>query len=173
MDLRCIGKWLFHTHGEGNYMHGTVRKNEIAALVKNEIKRLNEKSRFQETKKYMQHGRVSVYEHCVRVAYTSCYLAAVLKIPVDRTALVRGALLHDYFLYDWHEKGEGHSLHGFFHPRKAWENARQDMPLSDIEKNIILRHMFPLTVVPPQFREAWLVCAADKICAMKETVSKR
>ena len=38
-------------------MHGTVRKNEIAALVKNEIKRLNEKSRFQETKKYMQHGR--------------------------------------------------------------------------------------------------------------------
>ena len=69
-------------------MHGTVRKNEIAALVKNEIKRLNEKSRFQETKKYMQHGRVSVYEHCVRVAYTSCYLAAVLKIPVDRTALV-------------------------------------------------------------------------------------
>ena len=66
MDLRCIGKWLFHMHGEDNYMQGTVRKNEIAALVKNEIKRLNEKSRFQETKKYMQHGRVSVYEHCVR-----------------------------------------------------------------------------------------------------------
>lgn len=154
-------------------MQELVRKNEIASLVRGEIKKLNAKSRFKETKKYMQHGKVSVYEHCVRVAYTSCYLAAVLKIPVDRIALVRGALLHDYFLYDWHEKGEDHSLHGFFHPRIAWENAKQDMSLNGIEKNIILRHMFPLTVVPPQFREAWLVCAADKICAMKETVLKR
>ena len=128
-------------------------------------------------KTFTQHGETTVFEHCLSVAKFSLlmahFLERTLKISIDKDSLVRGALLHDYFLYDWHEKGEGHSLHGFFHPRKAWENARQDMPLSDIEKNIILRHMFPLTMVPPQFREAWLVCAADKICAMKETVSKR
>lgn len=154
-------------------MQRVINKVEIAELIKNEIRCLNVDSRLPETKQYMQHGRVSVYAHCVRVAYTSCYLAARLSVPVDRRALVRGALLHDYFLYDWHKKGEGHSLHGFFHPRKAWENAKRDVALNSIEENIILRHMFPLTVVPPQFREAWLVCAADKICALRETVQMR
>ena len=41
------------------------------------------------------------------------------------------------------------------------------------EENIILRHMFPLNVVPPMCKEAWLVCLADKICASKETVAGR
>jgi signal peptidase II len=38
------------------------------------------------------------------------------------------------------------------------------------EKNIIARHMFPLIPVPPQCREAWIVCLADKWCALGETV---
>ena len=37
-------------------------------------------------------------------------------------------------------------------------------------KNIIARHMFPLIPVPPQCREAWIVCLADKWCALGETV---
>lgn len=154
-------------------MQRLVMKREIVPLVKSEIRLLNEKSRFPMTKKFMQHGSVSVYEHCVRVAYTSCYLAAAMKIPVNRRALVRGALLHDYFLYDWHEKNKEHSLHGFFHPRKALQNAEKDLDLSEIERNIILRHMFPLTAIPPECREAWLVCLADKICAFRETVQRR
>lgn len=35
---------------------------------------------------------------------------------------------------------------------------------------MIARHMFPLTPIPPGCREAWLVCLADKWCAMKETL---
>ena len=91
-------------------------------------------------------------------------------IAVDVHALVRGALLHDYFLYDWHEKDRSHCLHGFRHPSTALKNARADYPLNRIEKNIIARHMFPLTPIPPTCREAWLVCIADKYCALQETL---
>ena len=46
---------------------------------------------------------ISVYEHCVRVAVMSLVIAELFKITVDRRSLIVGALLHDYFLYDWHK----------------------------------------------------------------------
>ena len=33
--------------------------------------------------------------------------------------------------------------------------------------------MFPLVPVPPTCREAWIVCMADKWCALCETVAGR
>ena len=71
--------------------------------------------------------------------------------------------------YDWHIKRKGHHFHGFTHPATALRNAEKEYNLGDIERNIISRHMFPLTIVPPMCREAWLVCLADKYCAVKET----
>ncbi len=135
-----------------------------------EIRNLCEKGRFTQTIQFMQHGDISVCEHCISVAYMSVFIARRLKLNVDYRALIRGALLHDYFLYDWHEKDASHSLHGFRHPRKAVENAQRDFKLSVKEQNIILRHMFPLTVIPPACQEAWIVCIADKICAAAETM---
>ena len=84
-----------------------------------------------------------------------------------------GALLHDYFLYDWHEKNAGHRFHGFIHAGRALQNAKNDFELTRREENIISRHMFPLNIVPPMCKEAWLVCLADKICASKETIVRR
>lgn len=136
-----------------------------------EIEFLKKEGRYQDTHKFIQHGQISVYTHCRNVAYVSCRLAEKYNIKVNRQSLIRGALLHDYFLYDWHEKGKGHGLHGFFHPGIALRNAKEDFSLSGIEENIIYRHMFPLTVVPPTCREAWLVCLADKLCALGETLS--
>ena len=78
----------------------------------------------------------------------------------------RGALLHDYFLYDWHLTHE--RWHGFRHPYIALSNASRDFDLTAREKNIIVRHMFPLTPIPPKYRESLLVSTADKICALKE-----
>ena len=127
-------------------------------------------SRFKQTSGYVQHGNTSVMKHCISVAYVSVMIANKLHIRVDKKALIRGALLHDYFLYDWHEKGAGHQLHGFKHPYSALRNANRDFKLSEIEQNVILRHMFPLTPIPPKCREAWIVCMADKYCSTKETM---
>ena len=120
-------------------------------------------------KGFAHHAQTSVFAHSVAVAYVCVALALRLRLSVDMRALVRGALLHDYFLYDWHAfDGGEHRLHGFFHPGRALKNARADFALSPIEENAILRHMFPLTLIPPRCREGRLVCLADKICAVCE-----
>lgn len=113
-----------------------------------------------------QHGSSTCYDHCVSVAKTSILIAEKLHIRYDKKALVRGALLHDYFLYDWHLTHE--RWHGFRHPYIALSNASRDFDLTAREKNIIVRHMFPLTPIPPKYRESLLVSTADKICALKE-----
>lgn len=138
--------------------------------IRKEISDLKEKSRFNQSKQHIQHGKTSVYLHCISVACLSIWIARTCGIKVHDKDLIRGALLHDYFLYDWHDKEPSHMLHGFFHPRTAYENAREDVVLSELETDIIVKHMFPLTVIPPMCRESAIVCVADKICSSQETV---
>ena len=58
------------------------------------------------------------------------------------------------------------------HPRRALENAQRLFSLTDREKNIILRHMWPLTVTPPKYREAYVIVMFDKYCSLMETFHK-
>ena len=98
--------------------------------------------RLMKMKEYVQHGDVSTYDHAVLVAFYSCMLACRLRLKYDERALIRGALLHDYYLYDWHEKEAWHKWHGFRHPRFAMENAQRDFHLSEKEIEIIRKHMW-------------------------------
>ncbi len=147
-----------------------ILSQEVPTMVAQLAEDLERTGRLGQERLYPQHGSTSVYDHSIRVASVSLRLADVLDLTVDRTSLVRGALLHDYFLYDWHSKDHGHRPHGFTHPATALANAMEDYDLNETEKNIILRHMFPLVPHPPGCREAWVVCAADKVCALEETV---
>lgn len=122
----------------------------------------------QKTKKYLQHGNVSVYEHSVSVAIMCLVIAKYFHINVEIESLIRGALLHDYFLYDWHIPDKEHKLHGFTHARRALSNAERDFELNDIERNMILCHMFPLNIRVPKYKESVILCIADKICATRE-----
>ena len=128
----------------------------------------------QDMKNYTQHGTTSVFEHVLAVAKFSLIFAINLEnvfgVRVDRKALVRGALLHDYFLYDWHKPSDRRrGLHGFTHPAIACENAIRDFNIPPIEQDIIRHHMFPLTFFCPHSWEGWIVCMADKWCALCET----
>ncbi len=126
--------------------------------------------KFHLTSTFIQHGDVSVYEHCLMVAACAIKINEQLKIKCNERALIRGALLHDYFLYDWHEKSWENSIHGYTHPTKSLKNACHDFDLSAIERDMIKHHMFPLTPTPPRCREGALLCIADKFCALKETL---
>jgi len=122
----------------------------------------------------LQHGSVSTFAHSIRVACLAVWLADRLHAwrHVDARSLVRAALLHDYFLYDWHDDDNGaHRLHGFTHGRAALRNARRDFKLNRIEADSIERHMFPLTPMPPRHLEGYLITVADKISATCETLS--
>ena len=95
------------------------------------------------------------------------------KIKCNRQDLVRGALLHDYFLYDWHDDDHRglKNLHGFYHPGVALKNAMAEYELTDRQKNIISSHMWPLTLTRvPKCREAWIVTAADKYVSTVESL---
>ncbi|BCN30299.1 HD domain-containing protein [Anaeromicropila herbilytica] len=118
---------------------------------------------------FVQHGNVTCLDHCIAVSYLSFCLCKKLRIKVDFESLIRGALLHDYFLYDWHIKDKNRPLHAFYHPKCAYKNARKVFDLTEIEKDIILKHMWPLTLSVPSYKEAFIVCIADKICSVVET----
>lgn len=120
----------------------------------------------------IQHGRVTTWAHCVRVAHCALALSQALHLHVSERELVRSALLHDYFLYDWHEPG--HTAHATQHPVFALSNALEDFELTPLEQNAIAAHMWPLPPGRvPASREAWLICAADKWCSLGETLFMR
>lgn len=124
--------------------------------------------------RFVQHAEVSTLEHSLSVAYVSFWICEALPVSFDRRSLIRGALLHDFFLYDWHTGGGGRrGLHGFTHPRTALQNAEARFSLTDRERDIILKHMWPLTPALPKYGEAYLVSAADKYCSLVETLRRR
>lgn len=128
-------------------------------------------SNVQKMKEFNQHAGVSCYEHCLMVAYFT-YLACK-KLHLDYISATRGAMLHDLFLYDWHthqkEDKKWSSFHAFKHPKVALQNATEIFDLNDIEKDVILNHMWPVTVKMPRYQETVIVTFADKLSAMRET----
>ena len=124
-------------------------------------------------KQYIQHGRVSTYDHVISVARLSLLINHRLHLGACDRELVRGAFLHDFFLYDWHKNGYAGRLHGLHHPAAALKNASMRYSLTPCESNIIESHMWPLTLFHiPRCRAAAIVCLADKICSSFEVLAR-
>lgn len=167
--LKCFGvilmKLLFNEKRKEKY-----KECHITFLILKYGRYILDSDRTQQQKQYMQHGNISVYAHCINVAYVSLFLARYLHLNVNERAIVRGALLHDYFLYDWHIPEGKKRWHGFTHAKVALKNAMQEYELTDKEKDIIEKHMFPMNPALPKYKESLVVGIADKICAILETL---
>jgi uncharacterized protein len=120
---------------------------------------------------YPHHGEYSCLDHCFHVSYLSYKICK--KLNFDYCSTARGALLHDLFLYDWHTDKPLEGLHGFVHPRIALQNADDHFELNEIERDIIVKHMWPLTIVFPKYKESFIVQLVDKYCAIIETFNRR
>lgn len=138
------------------------------------LKRIKAEEKVEEMKQYMQHGIITTYEHCERVA-RMCYCWNKRHgEKVDMDKLVCAAFLHDFYLYDWHEKNWRNKIHGFTHAKKAAMNARHWFNLSDFEISMIESHMWPLNIHKlPMSRGAWILCLSDKYVATEETFLMR
>lgn len=125
---------------------------------------------FNQMEAYFQHGNTTCREHCIRVSYMSYKLCRKLGWEYYETS--RAALLHDLFLYDWHThaKETGEHFHGFTHPRVAMNNAVRYFDVTERQKDMILRHMWPLTPIPPKSKEGFVIIYADKFCGLSEVV---
>lgn len=126
---------------------------------------------------FVQHGVTTTYEHSISVATIAVMLAVETGLTDDITIsdLVKAGLLHDYFLYDWHDNEHWHRLHGFTHGRTAYNNAIRDFgdEITPVMKDSIVKHMFPLTSSHPKYKEGWLVTISDKIAASRETFTAK
>ena len=79
-------------------------------------------------------------------------------------------MLHDLFLYDWRKREPNRKgLHAFTHGKTACENACKLFDLNEKEKDMIIKHMWPVTVAFPKSLEGFILTFVDKYCAMSES----
>jgi uncharacterized protein len=122
--------------------------------------------------RHIEHHQGSIAEHSITVAYYAFRCARILGLKKRVPEMIRGALLHDFFHYDWRSsKPRSGGMHGFDHPREALENAEVIFgPLSVLERDCILHHMWPLTSVYPRYLESMIVSFSDKLVSIVEAV---
>ena len=109
------------------------------------------------------HGNASSrLDHSLYVSYLS--FLCCRRLGLDYVAAARAGLLHDFFFED---KTDG-IKRLWRHPHIALQNAEGRYTLSDLEKDIIVKHMWPLTRPLPRHRESFVVSMTDKLCAFLE-----
>lgn len=119
---------------------------------------------------FLQHSDITLLMHVQAVSFMTYTLCKTLGW--DHKAAARAGILHDFVTYDWHDPDPSHRFHGFRHPGFALQNSRKITELSPLEENMIHRHMWPLTPVPPKYKEAWGLTIVDKVLATGETLRK-
>ena len=110
----------------------------------------------------LEHHKDSTLEHSLTVARVSYYLAKAFGFDEKSTA--RGALLHDFFLYEWNDGIDRN--HRTTHPNTALKNARERFVLNPVEQDIILTHMWPVVRPFYSFKESFLVSIVDKMVSV-------
>lgn len=134
----------------------------VSDIMKNET--------VKEMKNYKQHYNTSTYEHCFYVSYISYKICK--KLHLDYVSAARAGMVHDLFLYDWRNSRKNLNLngfHAFIHPRIALENASKLFILNEKEKDIIAKHMWPITLPLPKYAESFVITFVDKLSAIEES----
>ncbi len=153
----------------------TARKRRRMKAVAEEVKYYGadvlDSKGHQSCDKYIQHGNTSIRDHSISVACMCVKLARTFRMQkYDHYDLIRGALLHDYFLYDWHISDPNRKgLHGYTHASEAVQRAADDFSVTPKMASMMKTHMWPLNLAIPRTREAWILTTADKICSLAET----
>lgn len=121
-------------------------------------------------KNFRQHYNTSCFDHCKEVAFYSYLICK--KLNLDYVSAARAGMLHDLFLYDWRKRIDGRKgLHAFTHPKTACENSKKLFLLTEKEQDIILKHMWPLTIAFPKYKESYIISFVDKYCAISESIN--
>jgi uncharacterized protein len=142
-------------------------ENEYTEIVKDILYH----DEFRKLRNFYHHNS-SIYEHARIVSYVSYRICKYLNL--DFRSAARGGLLHDFFLYDWRKHRKSYmtknKIHGRAHPEIALNNSMKHFKLNEVEKDIIIKHMWPLTFRPPRYQESFVVTFADKYIASKEYI---
>lgn len=149
-----------------------TRKEQDIIEFSNIIDELITNNIVQKMKLYRQHYNISTFEHCYNVSLISYKICKKLKL--DYISAARGGMLHDLFLYDWRNSKKTLHLdgyHAFVHPKIALENANKLFDLNKKEQDIILKHMWPVTISFPKYIESYIITFVDKYSTILESLS--
>ena len=123
---------------------------------------------------FVQHGDTSTLGHSENVAWISFLVNEKLHLNADEKTLVEAAILHDFYLYDWHDMKADKTdrkAHRHNHPEIACENAKELFEIPEKTQEAIRSHMWPVSIKKiPRSKEAAILCMVDKYCAFVETI---
>ena len=127
-------------------------------------------SQLQELKHITHHVSTTRFQHCVNVSYYSYIVCRLFSLNARSAA--RAGLLHDLFYYDRREynssRQKGQASHSSNHPVIACENAAEITEISILERDMIEKHMWPVTRPKPDYMETYIITIIDKYCAVLE-----
>lgn len=139
-----------------------------------------------QVRKLFKHHTKSVWNHSIEVSFKSYKLAN--KIFADERICAIAGLLHDFYPYAWQYSDELKQYdskylenlnkklplfkkHGFSHAKEASKNYLKFFNEYKNKRiyNSILRHMFPLNIIPPRYLEGWIITIVDKVTSIRDT----
>lgn len=144
---------------------------------------------FQKRKLFLHHHDMSVWDHSILVSFNSYLVGRYFNADL-RVCAIAG-LLHDFYSQAWLSSPEIEALdggkyavslkqkkslfkmHGFVHASDAAKNYVKYYPELEDKRitNSIKRHMFPLNIVPPRYKEGFIITMIDKWNSVHELPS--
>ena len=132
--------------------------NELNLIIKDIVNNRKFKKLLNES----HHKSNNRFNHTLDVARYTYKITK--KLNLDYKSATRAALLHDFF-FKSEIKGPKEII---FHPKFALYNASKITNLNDLEKNIILSHMFPIGYIVPKYKESIIVDIIDDLSSFKD-----
>ena len=119
------------------------------------------------------HRGSNCYIHSFKVA-KKAIKKSLNKKNINLEVVMIGAILHDYYLYDWRQDRSKLKKHAKNHPAVAIENAMRDFSISEEVKKVIKSHMWPLNIKEyPKSKEAKIVSISDKAVTIGESLTSK
>ena len=102
---------------------------EVEKQYRKEVEQIINNKDFQKLRYYKQHNWSDRLMHSINVSYLSWLMAR--RLGCDAKAAARAGLLHDFCLYDFHEKTVDGEHQAFLHPKVAAENSMEHFDISE------------------------------------------
>ena len=180
-----------------NYDDNDVIKDIDASIVLNPffdewyqiVEDILKNPEFQKRKLFMHHHNLTVWDHSILVSFKAYMAGGYFK--ADRRICAIAGLFHDFYSQAWistpeiealengkytklmKEPKPWYKMHGFTHAKDASINYIKYFPELEDKKitNSILRHMFPLNIIPPRYKEGFIITMIDKLNSVHELPS--
>lgn len=119
-------------------------------------------------KNFRHHIGTTRFQHSLNVSYYNFKLCKLLRLNAASAA--RAGLLHDLFFYNRKDHEKLMRSHSEEHAITALYNASEMFSINELEGDMIINHMWPMTRRLPRHPETYVITLVDKFCAVAEVI---